>query len=72
MEAKAEIKEDFLSRTTSGLRFTQSQGEDKVGLDALRANRGEMWPETPARLIFLNSVANPDSCMYRRPLRPQF
>lgn len=48
MEAKAEIKEAVLSRTTSGLRFTQSQGEDKVGLDALRANQGEMWPETPA------------------------
>lgn len=48
MEAKAEIKEAVLSRTTSDLRFTQSQGEDKVGLDALRANWGEMWPESLA------------------------
>ena len=26
-------------------------------------NRAEIWPETPAPTLFLNRVANPDSCV---------
>lgn len=62
MEALEEIKEAFLSRTTSGLWFSQPQGEGKVGLDGLRTNLGRNMPrDSCPDLQLLNSIANSGS-----------
>lgn len=50
-------------------RFNQSQGEGEIGLAAPRAKQQKYGQRPLPRLLFLNRVANPDSCVS---LCPQF